>query len=300
MRISIFLLFLLYSCSSEPKSKVELFDKYIWMAMLDYKFKDYESALENFEMAFSTFKDDNSTYYFYAIAAAIKLDNYTKARNLIENAIINTSVSKEYFNSFEEFHKYKNTSDFTAFNAYFEKLYENEKQKEIAPEIKLLDSLINLDQIVRTQRRSLQEIKLVDSINVRKLMKITNLHGWQDKGWIILWHQRTTFKDNNWIWNYFRPRINEEIRKGNLRKSYWAIFEDQNSVITRKQQIYGSYLSNLKDYPIQDIDSVDIRRQRLGLPPLWYLNVVYDSELPEGYTKSETFPFLNKYLKRLK
>ncbi len=122
-----------------------------------------------------------------------------------------------------------------------------------------------------------------DSININKLMDITKKYGWKKRGWIILWHQRGTYEDNNYVWKYFKPYINEQIRKGKIRKYFWAIFEEEQSIIKEKKQIYGFYFNQYKTFPMKDVESVDERRKKLGMPPLWYLNEVYDAELPAGY-----------------
>ena len=66
----------------------------------------------------------------------------------------------------------------------------------------------------------------VDSLNIVKLMDITREHGWQKEGWLILWHQRGTYGENNIVWNYFIPLINKEIEEGKLSRSFWVQFDE--------------------------------------------------------------------------
>lgn len=68
-------------------------------------------------------------------------------------------------------------------------------------------------------------MKRVDSLNVARLMEITEKHGWQERAWIILWHQRGTYGEDNYIWNYFTPLINKEIEEGKLSRKFWGSFE---------------------------------------------------------------------------
>ncbi|MGM1057477.1 MAG: tetratricopeptide repeat protein [Bacteroidota bacterium] len=68
-------------------------------------------------------------------------------------------------------------------------------------------------------------MKRVDSLNVARLMEITEKHGWQERAWIILWHQRGTYGEDNYIWNYFTPLINKEIEEGKLSRNFWGSFE---------------------------------------------------------------------------
>ncbi len=68
-------------------------------------------------------------------------------------------------------------------------------------------------------------MKRVDSLNVARLMEITEKHGWQERAWIILWHQRGTYGEDNYVWNYFKPLIDKEIEEGKLSRDFWSSFE---------------------------------------------------------------------------
>lgn len=65
----------------------------------------------------------------------------------------------------------------------------------------------------------------VDSLNILALMEITKEHSWQPKAWLILWHQRQTYGNDNYIWNYFKPLINKEIEDGKLSHNFWNPFD---------------------------------------------------------------------------
>jgi len=68
-------------------------------------------------------------------------------------------------------------------------------------------------------------MRIVDSLNIERLMEITKEHGWQERAWIILWHQRGNHDEDNYIWNYFRPLINKEIEEGKISRSFWSAFD---------------------------------------------------------------------------
>ncbi len=68
-------------------------------------------------------------------------------------------------------------------------------------------------------------MRKVDSLNLARLMEITKKHGWQERAWIILWHQRETYGEDNYVWNYFKPLINKEINDGKLSRDFWSSFE---------------------------------------------------------------------------
>ena len=58
------------------------------------------------------------------------------------------------------------------------------------------------------------------------------------------------------------------------------MFEDERSIYESNKQIYGMYRNQ---FDIIDVQNVDERRWAIGLPPLWYMNKVYATELPYGY-----------------
>ncbi|WP_194851596.1 hypothetical protein [Nonlabens antarcticus] len=71
----------------------------------------------------------------------------------------------------------------------------------------------------------------VDSLNIARLMEITAEHGWQSRAWIILWHQRGTYGEDNYVWNYFKPVIDEEIAVGTMSRSFWDTFDQFKEIM---------------------------------------------------------------------
>ena len=80
-------------------------------------------------------------------------------------------------------------------------------------------------------------IRKVDSINISRLITITEEFGWQENAWLILWHQRDSYGDKNRIWNHFKPLIDEEIASGTLSRSFWLPFENFNNFSNLKINI---------------------------------------------------------------
>ena len=74
-------------------------------------------------------------------------------------------------------------------------------------------------------------MRKVDSLNIDRLMEITKEYGWQERAWIILWHQRGTYGEDNYIWNFFKPLINKEIEEGKLSRNFWGSFEQFKSML---------------------------------------------------------------------
>lgn len=271
------------SCTTQKKG-IKGYDEHFYKAMLDYKDHDYEKALSNFDKAIEIRPDENVSAYFYAAASALRLKKEVIAKEHIIQAIEQTNAKQDYFNEFSEFEGFRNLDLFEEINSnyaqYTATFYSNLEHPEIYRE---MDSLIEADQKVRKNGSNGQEIMKTDSTNVARLIEITDEYGWQNKGWLILWHQRASFNEENMIWNYFKPIINDEIRKGNMRKSYWAQFEEFMNITEREVQVYGLYPHNYEMFPLEDPETVDQRRDSLNLPPLWVMNKVYGWPLPANY-----------------
>lgn len=289
-----FLLFFIVGCSNnekenetevKTKSDLEKYDELVWCGMLYFKDQKYENSLSNFQDAFRIKSDENVSDYFYASTAALNINKDKIAKDLIVTAIQKINASENYFDRFDEFNPYKGKELFTDikinYSKYKSDFFNNLKYPEIYKEIELL---VEKDQKVRTDGSSGQEMRKVDSLNIKRLIEINKEYGWFDKQWLLLWHHRGIHRDDNYVWNYFRPLIKEKIEKGELRKSYWARFDDEKSMLDGNDfQIYETYWNNYDQFPIENINKVDSLRSSVGLPPLAYMEKVYDVELPEDY-----------------
>lgn len=286
MRITYILLFLIiFGCSKNQNE----FEKYITLeqkAMLEFKDKEYDKALSNFQKAIDLKPREDVSIYFYATASALNAGNMDKAKLLLIESIHNTNASKDYFLNFDEFDSFRNEKLFSEIENDYEKhiseFYKNLEHPEIYREV---DSLMELDQEIRNNGIDRKEMARIDSLNIKRLIEITKEYGWQPKGWLVLWHQRGTYGQENYVWNFFKPYIDEQIQKGNMKKSFWTMFEEEKSIIKNKKQIYGLYWNQFNQFPIKDIEHVDQRRTENGLPPLWYMEKVYGIELPTEYKK---------------
>ncbi len=105
-------------------------------------------------------------------------------------------------------------------------------------------------------------MRYTDSLNIVKLIDITKEYGWQKEGWLLLWHQRGTYGQDNWVWNYFKPYINNEIVKGKISPFFWAKFEDISSIYKSGKSIYGYHPGKV------DPKVVNRNRKSIGLPLL--------------------------------
>ena len=293
MRIlSSLLIILLIGCSDPKpekevttKTALETYDKWVWSGMLHFKDQDYEKSLSNFQEAFKIKSDENVSDYFYASAAALHINKDSIAKDFIITAIQKTNASEDYFDSFAEFNTFRSKPFFSEIKADYSKYQADFFDQLKYPEIyKEIDLLVEKDQKVRTDGSSGLEMRRVDSLNITRLIEINKEYGWFDKQWLLLWHHRGIHREDNYVWNYFRPLINDKIEKGELRKSYWARFDDEYSMLRDNGlQIYGTYWNNYDQFPIENISQVDSLRNTVGLPPLAYMDKVYDAILPEDY-----------------
>ncbi|PQJ19574.1 hypothetical protein [Tenacibaculum sp. SG-28] len=297
MRIIVIIGILLFASCKNEKEKTEIlnqesndfemYDKLVRSGMLHYKDNEYELALFNFHDAFKIIPNELTNHYFYAAASALHLGQDDKAEQLLINAIEKTNASESYFLRFEEFNNFRNKELFkkieNEYDMHKKVFFDNLENPEIYYEI---EDLITKDQEVRTGDYSTEEMQKVDSLNITRLIEINKEYGWQEKQWLLLWHHRRIHRDDNYIWNYFRPYINEKIEKGELRKDFWARFDDEKSMFSEKgTQIYGTYWYNYEQFPIENIDIVDSLRNNVGLPPLAYLKKVYGIVPPKEYDK---------------
>ncbi|WP_299673453.1 hypothetical protein [uncultured Tenacibaculum sp.] len=288
MKITYIFLLVSFLSYSQNKKSFEKHNQFQQKAMLDFIDKKYETALLNFQKAIDLKPRENVTTYFYATAAALNINNMNKAKELLIASIHQTNASKEYFLNFKEFDNFRNQKLFTEiennYENYITEFYKNLEHPEIYKEI---DSLFAIDQKARKNKSDWREISKIDSLNINRLIEITKKYGWQKKGWLLLWHQRGTYNQDNYIWNFFKPYIDKQILEGNIEKSFWTRFEDENSIRNSKKQIYGHYWGQFDQFPIKDIKNVDKRRVENGLPPLWYMEKIYGIKLPSDYKRTK-------------
>lgn len=283
----LFILVLLFiGCSDEhsPAYDFDLYDQFIRQARVYYSEGEYEKALQKFYSAYKVIPNDNENDYLYASAAALYLQREEEARELAIKAIVETNVSQVKLSKFREY------TAFAPLNflmpvlenmaTYRNTFYENHPYPEIYKEI---DSMIELDLTARTNFGDKELIENLTKSNMERLIGITKAYGWQKNAWMLLWNQRETYDESNMIWDFFIPFINKEIEAHHIRKDFWALFEDEKAIRTKKKQTYGLYTQLYDRYPVEDVTNLDIRRSEAGLPPLWYMSQVYGFIPPKGY-----------------
>lgn len=166
-------------------------------------------------------------------------------------------------------------------NQYFRELKNPKAYLEI-------QSLIAKDQLIREEENIFLKLTdKVDSVNIIRLKELTVKYGWEDRAWVLLWHHRGSYKENDHVWDFFKPFIQKEIEKDNVNKNFFVDFEEFNASLDNLQApaIYDlggiGRLSMNQIY--NDIKNLDKRRKSVGLPPLYFEHFLHGMELPKDY-----------------
>ena len=118
----------------------------------------------------------------------------------------------------------------------FNKVIEAQKRKDTI-EVKRLKKLLFPQPNEKYQKLQRELMVKVDSLNINRLIEITKEHGWQEQAWIILWHQRGTYGEKNYVWDFFKPALNKEIQEGKISNHFWDRFEQFKKRMKSKKEI---------------------------------------------------------------
>lgn len=302
----IFLIFFLQIVNGQDldaESKFTVSQNYVCLARLELSNKNFLKANEYFSKAF-TFHDALDSYQVLdAAASALQVNNQELFKKYVTESITQYKAPLDFILEYDKFANHKNNAFLKSLPDDYERLlnqyYINKKDLTAFIEISVL---VEKDQIARqlidyfeNELRSSQTkvnkevfnkiLENTDNDNAQKLIDLTKKYGFQDYSWLILWHHRISFNDeNDTFWQYFKSVIKKEIKKGNLHKSYLASFADVNETIWKEKQIYGT----LFQYPIENVKDVDRLRDSVGLPPLLYDQIIFGKPLPDEYKLTES------------
>ncbi len=117
-----------------------------------------------------------------------------------------------------------------------------------------------------------------DSVNLIRVTKILDSHGWLGKDkigedanltlFLVVQHSNLRTQQKYW------PIVRKAAAIGDASKSHLAYLEDRVALGECRMQIYGSQVGQFPDsreyyiLPLADPESVDIRRAEVGLQPL--------------------------------
>lgn len=317
MKKNIFLTFLLLLIFSSCKQQnPESYNALIAEARDLYELGKYEHSGEKYSEAFEAGEDSDTLVHHYEAARAWAMagNKDSAFEQLFE-------ISNE--GKFIDLGQISLEGDFNILRiderwmSILNKISENRKDAEahLAGVVNILDTVYKEDQYYRQQLGGIQEehgrdseeirahwelIQKQDSINLIKVKKILDEHGWL--GWdligrsgnnalfLVIQHADLETQEK------YLPMLREAVTKGDAAPSDLALLEDRTALRQGKRQIYGSQIGmdqETGEYyvsPLLDPDNVDQRRAEVGLGPIqeyvssWDLTwdaEAYKMELPQ-------------------
>lgn len=117
-----------------------------------------------------------------------------------------------------------------------------------------------------------------DSICLYKTIRILEEYGWLGKSrvgvkanqslWLVIQHADIAIQES------YLPLLRESVEMGESEGWHLAFLEDRILMRRNKKQVYGTQtiwdkeIGQLRVYPIQDVENVNIRREQIGLEPI--------------------------------
>jgi len=150
--------------------------------------------------------------------------------------------------------------------------------------IEILSEVYKSDQKIRRENNLIKNAKedhrnqeLIISIIEKCGMPTLNEVNQEQMNAIWLGLQHTEYK---YRIKYF-PLIEKAVKNGDLSKEHYALMKDRILMDEGKPQIYGSQIKNGKLYDLEEPETVNERRQKMGLEPIEdYLkrfNITFDT-----------------------
>jgi len=140
------------------------------------------------------------------------------------------------------------------------------KKSEILSEVYISDQKIrrenNLIKYAKEDHRN-QElvISIIEKCGMPTLNEVTQEQ--MNAIWLGLQHNA----DNKYRIKYF-PLIEKAVKNGDLSKEQYALMKDRILMNEGKPQVYGSQIKNGKLYDLEEPETVNERRQEMGLEPI--------------------------------
>ena len=231
----------------------------------------------------------NSYDYLDAASVAFKLDKRNVAKNLLIKSITKQQAPFDFIKNYKSLKPYQDTKEMKEVLDQYDNL-ENQYFRELKnPKAYMeIQNLIAKDQLIREKEDVFLELSdKVDSVNIAKLKELTIKYGWEPRAWVLLWHHRVSYKENNFVWNFFKPFLQKEIGKDNVNKDFFVAFEEFNNSTNNLQAPAIYELGGIGRLDMNqtylDIKNLDQRRKSVGLPPLYFIHFLHGMELPKDY-----------------
>lgn len=267
----------------KSKKQIYLAEYYIFQKY-DTKALDY--YLESIKI---NSKTPESNDYLQAASIAFKLQKNTIAKELLTKSITQQLAPLDFIKSFKSLKPYQDSKEMKEVLSQYDNL-ENQYYRELKNPAAYMEikNLIATDQLIRQQEDIFQNLsKQLDSTNIARLKEITLKYGWEKRAWVLLWHHRGSYNENDFVWNFFKPYLQKEIEKDEVDKDFFVDFEELYACKHDFQApaIYklGGLGRTSVNQTYLDITNLDKRRKSVGLPPLYFEHLLYGAELPKDY-----------------
>lgn len=307
-KITGFILITLLLFSSCEQRNREKYNNLIAEARNLYQAGEYGNSGELYSEAFEVKNEIDTLAHRYEAAQAYALAG---DKDLAFEQLFKIANESKYANILQ----ISTDKAFTTLNtderwmSILTKVSENLKQDEarLAEIATLLEIVQGNDQYYRQQLGGIQEkfghdskeyrghwevIQKQDSINLIKVTKILDEHGWL--GWnligrpannalfLVIQHADIETQEK------YLPMLREAVKKGDAAPADLALLEDRIALRKGKKQIYGSQIGmdqETGEYyvsPLEDPDNVNQRRAQVGLEPIQdyiiYWDLTWDAE----------------------
>ncbi len=285
------LIVFLSSCKQEDPEK---YNDLLAEARVLYEDGKYELSGEKYSEAFKASQESDSTLHHYEAARAWAMANQ---KDLAFDQLFEISKTGKY-TDLGQISSDKNLGALRTDGRWMEVLTQvsenkTEAEAEVLELVPILESVYRDDQVYRQQSEEIQEkygrdseevkahwdlINKTDSINLVKVKKILDKHGWL--GWDLIGRQGNSalflviqHADLETQEEYL-PMLREAVKRGDAAPADLALLEDRVALRQGKKQVYGSQIGidqeTGKHYvsPLMDPEHVDQRRAEVGLGPL--------------------------------
>lgn len=267
----------------KSKKQIYLAEYYIFQ-------KDDTKALDYYLEAIKiNTKTPESNEYLEAASIAFKLKKNAIAKELLTQSITKQLAPLDFIKSFKSLKPYQDSKEMKEVLSQYDNL-ENQYYRELKNPAAYMEikNLIATDQLIRQQEDVFQNLtNKVDSTNITRLKELTIKYGWEKRAWVLLWHHRGSYNENDFVWNFFKPYLQKEIEKDNVDKDFFVDFEEFNASTGNLQAPAIYDLGNIgrlsMNQTYDDIKNLDKRRKSVGLPPLYFGHFLYGMELPKDY-----------------
>lgn len=220
----ILLVFPLASAQNVFKSQ-----KQIYLAEYYAHQKEDKKALEHYLEAIKINPKNPSSYvYLEAAAIAFKIKNNNVAKVLLTQSITKQLAPFDFLRDFKSLQQYKNSKEMKDVLAQYDDL-ENQYFRELKnPKAYIeIQNLIAKDQPIREEENTFLKLsEKVDSVNIVRLKELTVKYGWEPRAWLLLWHHRGFTENQKFVWDFFKPYLESEIKKDNVNKDFFVDFEE--------------------------------------------------------------------------